>query len=307
MDSKQRKRIIRKTLMYIISKNLIVMKEIIFVFTALIFVVGCTNNTKDPMLLEKESVASGLVNDTLPLNYMIGMSPDRVYNHSKHLVSKNTVMLNKDSSVFYLLQTDNHKITIHLGFYYLNNQLYRTISTVKERNSVKIDSTKSGSITEALMSQFVNKYGDKKYNGGTKKSTNYWLVGNKRIDFFDVKGNIHFVHSDIREEHNFLDELVAQEEREATLEQEKAARKQKVDSQFSGWDGSHIKLTQALKASMNDPKSYEHVETVYWDMGDHLIVQTKYRGNNAFGGKVFGMIKAKVSMVGEIIEVIDQQ
>lgn len=91
------------------------------------------------------------------------------------------------------------------------------------------------------------------------------------------------------------------------LNDKKAKRKEQLETQFSGWDGSHIKLNQAIKAAMNDPKSYEHVETTYWDMGDHLIVQTKYRGNNAFGVKVLGMVKAKVNMNGDVIEVIDQQ
>jgi len=91
------------------------------------------------------------------------------------------------------------------------------------------------------------------------------------------------------------------------LNEKNAKRKEQLKTQFSEWDGSHIKLTIAIKSAMNDPKSYEHVETAYWDMGDHLIVQTKYRGNNAFGGKVLGMIKAKVNLNGDVIEVIDQQ
>ena len=58
---------------------------------------------------------------------------------------------------------------------------------------------------------------------------------------------------------------------------------------------------------MNDPDSYDHVETVYWDKGDYLVVMTKYRGNNAFGGKVLGIVKAKVSLNGDILQIIEQQ
>ena len=52
--------------------------------------------------------------------------------------------------------------------------------------------------------------------------------------------------------------------------------------------------------------SYEHVETNYWDMGDHLIVNQSFRGKNAFGGTIKNTIKAKVSIEGEVIEVIEQ-
>jgi len=87
----------------------------------------------------------------------------------------------------------------------------------------------------------------------------------------------------------------------------KEKRKKQIEAQFSQWDGSHIILTKAIKEAMNDPKSYEHVETVYWEMNDHLIVQMKYRGNNAFGGKVLAMVKAKVGLDGQILEIIEQQ
>jgi len=84
-------------------------------------------------------------------------------------------------------------------------------------------------------------------------------------------------------------------------------RKELLDKQFSGWDGSHIELTKIIKKSMNDPNSYEHVETVYWDMGDHLVVRTTFRGKNAFGGVVKNWVKAKADInTGHVIEVIEQ-
>ena len=57
---------------------------------------------------------------------------------------------------------------------------------------------------------------------------------------------------------------------------------------------------------MNDPDSYDHFETVYWDKGDHLIVRTTFRGKNAFGGVVKNWVKAKVDLNGNVIEVIEQ-
>ncbi|HBN7642451.1 hypothetical protein NDR77_13400 [Pseudomonas aeruginosa] len=95
-----------------------------------------------------------------------------------------------------------------------------------------------------------------------------------------------------------------QEEKEKAAAAE--ARKKLIESQFSAWDGSHRTLERAIKKSMNDPDSYEHDETSYWDRGDHLVVLTHFRGRNAFGGMVRNSVKAKVDLNGNILEVIDQ-
>jgi hypothetical protein len=84
------------------------------------------------------------------------------------------------------------------------------------------------------------------------------------------------------------------------------ARKKKIESQFSAWDGSHRNLERVIKESMNDPDSYEHVETVYWDRGDYLVVRTTFRGKNAFGGVVKNSVKAKVSLDGQVLQILEQ-
>lgn len=77
---------------------------------------------------------------------------------------------------------------------------------------------------------------------------------------------------------------------------------------FSQWDGSHRGLTPIIKKAMNDPDSYDHVETKYFDMKDHLVVITSFRGKNAFGGVVKNFIKAKTDINNcHVIEVIEQQ
>lgn len=76
---------------------------------------------------------------------------------------------------------------------------------------------------------------------------------------------------------------------------------------FNTWDGSHIGLTEYIKKSMNDPNSYEHVETKYIDNGDYLTVTAKFRGKNAFGGVVTNSITAKVNLTGKVLEVISQE
>jgi len=83
-------------------------------------------------------------------------------------------------------------------------------------------------------------------------------------------------------------------------------RKKKIESQFSAWDGSHRNLERVIKESMNDPDSYEHVKTVYWDRGDYLIVKTTFRGKNAFGGVVKNSVTAKVSLDGQVLQILSQ-
>ena len=96
------------------------------------------------------------------------------------------------------------------------------------------------------------------------------------------------------------------EEKNKPPKTEKEIRKELVEKHFSSWDGSHIGLTALIKKTMNDPSSYEHVETTYSDNASYLIVKTTFRGKNAFGGTVTNWIRAKVDLSGNITEVISQ-
>ena len=62
-------------------------------------------------------------------------------------------------------------------------------------------------------------------------------------------------------------------------------------------------MTKYIKNQMNDPKSYEHVETIYFDMGDHLIIKTGFRDRNVFGGVVKSLAESKVDLKGNILEI----
>lgn len=79
-----------------------------------------------------------------------------------------------------------------------------------------------------------------------------------------------------------------------------AEREQQIRSQFD-WDGSHTRLVKLVKKSMHDADSYEHVETVYTDKGDYLVILTKFRGTNALGAKVLTHVLANVSIDGAIL------
>ncbi len=88
----------------------------------------------------------------------------------------------------------------------------------------------------------------------------------------------------------------------APIQKKELTREDKINAQFSGWDGSHTKLERHIKSLANDPDSYKHVKTQFSDQGDYLIVLTVYRAKNGFGAVVLGSIKAKVDLNGNIIE-----
>jgi len=90
-----------------------------------------------------------------------------------------------------------------------------------------------------------------------------------------------------------------------TVDTQEEQRLQKIESQFSLWDGSHIGLTKIIKEAMNDPKSYDHIKTSYWDRKDHLIISTTFTGKNSFGGRVKNTVRAKVSLDGKNIEILE--
>lgn len=94
---------------------------------------------------------------------------------------------------------------------------------------------------------------------------------------------------------------------EITIEGKSKAKQKKIESQFSAWDGSHRNLEKLIKENLNDPDSYEHLKTNYWDMDSLIVVRTEYTAKNGFGGRVQGAVKARFDLEGNLIEVIDSQ
>lgn len=73
-----------------------------------------------------------------------------------------------------------------------------------------------------------------------------------------------------------------------------------VRKQLSGFDGSHSQVEAAIKTTMKNPKSYEHVKTGYL-LGDNSItIVTQFRGTNSFGGVVPGVATAVVDVNGNV-------
>ena len=94
--------------------------------------------------------------------------------------------------------------------------------------------------------------------------------------------------------------------KQEVVKSDKELRKELIEKQFSAWNGDHETLARAIKASMNNPKSYEHVQSGYTDNGDYILVETKFRGTNAFGGVIMNAVRARVDLQGNILEIISQ-
>ncbi len=78
-------------------------------------------------------------------------------------------------------------------------------------------------------------------------------------------------------------------------------RRLKIKNQFSSYDGHNMYLERAIKQSMNDPDSYEHIETTYKTAGDSMIVYSKFRGKNPFNALVVSDAKALMNLDGSIL------
>lgn len=77
-----------------------------------------------------------------------------------------------------------------------------------------------------------------------------------------------------------------------------------VNNQFSSFDGSHIKLTEYIKETLNDPDSYEHVETKYKLKDKYIHVIVTFRGANKFGSIITKTLNANCDLyTGNVLKV----
>ncbi len=80
-------------------------------------------------------------------------------------------------------------------------------------------------------------------------------------------------------------EMAARRAEEAA---KKAEERLYAQNCLSPWDGSHRAFESMVTATLNDPDSYEHVETLTWPRradGRNEIVIT-FRAKNGFGGTI---------------------
>jgi hypothetical protein len=79
---------------------------------------------------------------------------------------------------------------------------------------------------------------------------------------------------------------------------------ERVSELQSGYDGSIPSVVKFVKNSMNDPESFEHVETrTGFYEKESFIVSMKYRGKNPFGGVITKYIDVKSDYSGNVISI----
>jgi len=87
------------------------------------------------------------------------------------------------------------------------------------------------------------------------------------------------------------------EEKKVAEEREVAESRKKGFHCLSTWDGQNRSLERLVISAMNDPDSFDHVETLIGPKnkdGQHFI-KMKYRGRNGFGGMVIESVSGYVS------------
>ena len=95
--------------------------------------------------------------------------------------------------------------------------------------------------------------------------------------------------------------------KEDTKKDAATIRKETIEKGFSAWDGSHTKLVELTKAQMNDPKSFDHLQTNYWDRDSIIVVKMQNTGKNALGGIVRGYVMAHCSIEGDVLRIVESQ
>jgi len=84
-----------------------------------------------------------------------------------------------------------------------------------------------------------------------------------------------------------------------TKERAQAIAKKVFDS-----EGKNDTLVDAVKKSMNDPDSFQHVETEHVLMPPGFIgIKMKFRGKNGFGATVINTVYASMDLDGRIVEI----
>lgn len=121
------------------------------------------------------------------------------------------------------------------------------------------------------------------------------------IAFVTICGSLGFLHLEKTEK-------IAEEEEEriSNLTPRELAREE-AEKLISAWDGSLIPAVSFLKEYLNDPSSFDHVETdanLYELTEDIFIVQfeMRFRAANAFGGIILNDADGFVTIDGTMIE-----
>lgn len=187
---------------------------------------------------------------------------------------------------------------------------------IEYQNSLKeIENTKNARIawTDSIVKSWEGQFivGNKKTN---EDSILFYLSKNASKSFESNRESHLHMLKDSYEKYmkknvnkDYKDNIVIDFIQDPKIKEEliaKAERNNKL-SRFFGFKGQHRNLERLIKSNMNDPDSYEHVNTRWEDKGSYLLIETTIRGTNSFGAKIIKTYRAKADLDGNIIEIND--
>jgi hypothetical protein len=170
-----------------------------------------------------------------------------------------------------------------------NTKIKRIKETARDKHLEKIEQIKSDTLAAVIAALRQEK--------GEKSEKNLEMLNN--LD----PNNEEFI-TPLKYYRDKLQQKMAEQRAEEAKTERVQTAKRRIESQFSSWDGSHTALKNLIKSNMHDASSFEHVETKYWTMSDHIVVLTRFRGKNAFGAMVLNYAKAKYDFNGKFIELL---
>ena len=79
-------------------------------------------------------------------------------------------------------------------------------------------------------------------------------------------------------------------------------RAEQIQKHFSPWGGSNKAMVTAAKDMINDPNSFEHIETRYFDADSVINVSMTFTATNPFGARVKIMTFGRIDNEGKLLE-----
>ncbi|MDR0228742.1 MAG: hypothetical protein LBI72_06740 [Flavobacteriaceae bacterium] len=132
------------------------------------------------------------------------------------------------------------------------------------------------------------------------------IVSRKTVITYSKSGTVEYLNDSLLPRLNSFINVKKVEDRKEIVILEKQALEQiekhkEIKEEFeknclSSWDGSHRELVKLVKKNMNNPKSFEHVETRYAITGNQVGLVMVYRETNRFNTVITNSIKAKVNI-----------
>ena len=87
--------------------------------------------------------------------------------------------------------------------------------------------------------------------------------------------------------------VLSKDKKDIEKYEEHVKKEEKIREFVNSYDDSYRPLVSYIKENMNDPKSYEHIQTGYNIKGENTVtIVTRFRGTNKFGALVINRCEA---------------